>query len=99
MTTTTATRNAETVSPRTVICAAPPSTGLRAQLVGHIKARYNEGYDEVVPVNGLWTRTTKIATLFDDVMSGRMTIDSFLGHLTDAELLQAFERQCCQKYR
>jgi hypothetical protein len=77
----------------------PLPTGLRNQLIDQIKIRYKEGYDEVVPLNGLWSRLAKIATLYDEAMSGRAGLEFFLGKLTDAELLQAFERQCCQKYR
>jgi len=82
-----------------VLRGAARGTVLRDLLAEQVSARFRDGYDEVVPLQGSWTRLADLARYFDEVEAGRMRVDVFLGHLTDEELLQAFERQCCQKYR
>ncbi len=37
--------------------------------------------------------------LYDSLQARRITIEHYVSHLTDEQLLAAFDSQCCLKYR
>lgn len=72
---------------------------LRALLIDRIAECYRRGLDEIVPTQGSGTRLAEVSDRYDAVVASRMSPEEYLAGLTEEELLQVFERQCCQRYR
>jgi hypothetical protein len=65
-------------------------------ITAEIARLYTKGFDEVLGYKGL--RDCTMAN-FHRLEDGQTTIGEYLALLTDEELLSAYDRQCCQRYR
>ena len=74
---------------------------MRELLIKEIKRRYEkDGLDEIYGNRFENNETLKKAySIQSKLEAGEITIDQYLNLLSDKELIDVFDGQCCQQYR